>query len=223
MKLKTKAVVCIELSEKDGEHMASYLLRGILIGLLFGLPVGAIGVMTVQHTWSFGCKAGLLTGLGSSVADCLYAIIGVFGLTFISDFLLQYQTIIHILGGGLILFMGLRLICKKEEIAIIQVKTRGSVRMFLSSFAIGVTNPAAILTFLFAFSYFGVAGVARQMDGIMLVWGVFIGTYLWWGTLTFATCVIKKKTGNRSFTAMNKVFGGILILFGTVIFLRMVL
>ena len=58
-----------------------YLLRGILIGLLFGLPVGAIGALTVQRTWSLGAKAGLLTGLGSSVADCSYACVGTFGLT----------------------------------------------------------------------------------------------------------------------------------------------
>ena len=44
--------------------MESYLLRGVLIGLLFGLPVGAVGTMTVQRTWSFGVRAGLLTGLG---------------------------------------------------------------------------------------------------------------------------------------------------------------
>lgn len=68
-----------------------YLLHGILIGLLFGLPVGAVGTMTVQHTWNSGIKAGLFTGLGSSVADCFYAVIGVFGITFISDFLLDHK------------------------------------------------------------------------------------------------------------------------------------
>lgn len=39
-----------------------YLLRGFLIGLLFGLPVGAVGTMTVQRTWKVGIKAGL-TGI----------------------------------------------------------------------------------------------------------------------------------------------------------------
>ena len=53
--------------------MIGFLLRGILIGLLFGVPAGAVGAMTVQRTWSSGVKAGLLTGLGSSVADCFYA------------------------------------------------------------------------------------------------------------------------------------------------------
>lgn len=51
-----------------------YLLHGILIGLLFGLLVGAVGTMTVQHTLSSGIKAGLFTGLGSSVADCFYVV-----------------------------------------------------------------------------------------------------------------------------------------------------
>lgn len=203
--------------------MAGYLLRGILIGLLFGLPVGAIGTMTVQRTWSFGFKAGLLTGLGSSVADCLYAIVGAFGLTLISDFLLEHQMVINILGGGLILFMGLRLICKKNEVSITQAKAIGGARMFLSSFAIGITNPAAILTFLFAFSYFGIADAAKPADGISLVCGVFIGTYLWWGALSAVTCAIKMKAGNQSFRAMNKVFGGILTLFGAMVFWRLFL
>lgn len=35
-----------------------YLLKGILIGLLFGLPVGAVGALTVQRTLSHGMRAG---------------------------------------------------------------------------------------------------------------------------------------------------------------------
>lgn len=53
------------------------IFKGILIGLIFGLPVGAVGAMTVQRTWEHGIKAGLLTGMGSSAADCIYAGIGV--------------------------------------------------------------------------------------------------------------------------------------------------
>ena len=94
-----------------------YLLRGILIGLLFGLPFGAVGALTVQRTWSSGVKAGLLTGFGSSVADCAYACIGAFGLTLISDFLLRFQGIITALGGVLILAMGLKtMLCPQKEL-----------------------------------------------------------------------------------------------------------
>lgn len=200
--------------------MTAYLLKGVLIGLLFGLPVGAVGAMTVQRTWAFGLKAGLLTGLGSSVADCLYAIVGAFGLTMVSDFLLRYQTIIHLLGGSLILLMGIRLLVKKGERTAAEPQAEHGARLFLSSFAIGVTNPAAILTFLFAFSYFGVSAMTAWMNGIGLVCGVLIGTYLWWTALSAVTCVIRKKAEEGGLYRMNKAFGAILTAFGAVILLR---
>lgn len=200
--------------------MAGYLLRGIVIGLLFGLPVGAVGTMTVQRAWSLGFRAGLMTGLGSSAADCLYAVVGVFGLTLVSDFLLRHQTLINILGGSFILLMGIRLLFKKGDTSVTGEKALSGAKMFFSSFAIGITNPAAILTFLFAFSYFGISGVTRPGDGISLVCGVFMGTYLWWGTLTAATRTVKIKTGNRGFRYMNQVFGTVLALFGAAVFLR---
>ena len=193
-------------------------LKGILIGLIFGVPVGAVGAMTVQRTWEHGIKAGLLTGMGSSVADCIYAAIGAFGLTIISDFLLQYQGAIHLVGGAIVLFMGIRLIFRKGEAAVPAVS--GKVRMFLSSFVVGITNPAAILTFLFAFSWFGIAGDNTKVGGWLVVLGVFVGTYLWWGGLTAAVALARKKKRADSFRKMNRIFGVILSLFGILVFIR---
>lgn len=200
--------------------MLTYLFKGVLIGLLFGLPVGVVGTMTVQRTWSFGFKAGLLTGLGSSFADCLYAIVGAFSITLISEFLLRHQAVIHFLGGGLVFFMGIRLLLKNEKTRTGGVKAISGITMFLSSFVIGITNPAAILTFLFAFSYFEISDVNNLPSGSLLVCGVFIGTYIWWTILSGATYFIKNKTKNKSFLNMNKVFGGILTLFGVIIFVQ---
>lgn len=197
-----------------------YLLRGILIGLLFGLPVGVVGAMTVQRTLIGGIKAGLFTGLGSSVADCFYACVGVFGFTIISDFMLKYKAIINILGGSFILFMGIRLLLKKNNISDIpKLESIGLTKMFLSSFVIGITNPAAILTFLFAFSYFGISGNSGIVQGILIVCGVFIGTYIWWTILSAITNIIKKRMAKYSFIHMNQIFGIILFIFGAAIFL----
>lgn len=200
--------------------MIAYLLKGIFIGLLFGLPIGAVGTMSVQRTWNYGFRAGLVSGLGSSIADCLYAIVGAFGLTFISNFLLQYQNAIHFLGGGLVLLMGIKLILKNQEASMKQLSERAGVKMFLSSFAIGITNPTAILTFIFAFSYFGISEISGIRNGSLLVCGVFIGTYIWWTLLSGVTCFIKNKTNKLSLHSINKVFGGILSLFGAVIFIQ---
>ncbi len=193
------------------------LFKGILIGLMFGVPIGAVGAMTVKRSIDRGFGAGLLTGLGSSVADCLYACVGVFGLTFISDFLLKYQTIINIIGGVFVLIMGIGQLVKNPTGSALQGSAEGA-KMFLSSFAVGITNPAAILTFLFAFTYFGIAEISGVLNCVLLVAGVFAGTYIWWVTLSGVVCAIKRKSENRGLPYMNKIFGIILILFAIVIF-----
>lgn len=197
-----------------------FLLKGICIGLLFGLPAGAVGALTVQRTLHSGIRAGLFTGLGSSVADCFYASVGAFGITLISDFLLQNQNIICLLGGGLILLMGIGLLLRKETAAKSVPEAVGIMGMFLSSFAIGITNPAAILTFLFAFSWFGIAGGMALLEGLLLVCGIFLGTYLWWGILTVGADFSRKRTRKVNFRRINQVFGCILCLLGIAVFLR---
>lgn len=200
-----------------------YLLRGILIGLLFGLPVGAIGALTVQRTWSAGVRAGLLTGLGSSAADSFYACVGAFGLTLISDFLLRFQGVITALGGILILGMGLKSLFHLQDELPPEENALGGAKLFFTTFAIGITNPAAILTFLFAFSYFGISEVNGWIDGILLVAGVFFGTYFWWGTLSAMTQLIKRKAAKFRLRTMNRMFGGILCALGALMFVRLFL
>ena len=200
-----------------------YLLRGILIGLLFGIPVGAIGALTVQRTWSVGVQAGLLTGLGSSVADCFYACVGVFGLTLISDFLLRWQGVITALGGTLIFVMGLHSLIRPQRELPPEREPLGGVKLFLTSFTIGITNPAAILTFLFAFSYFGISEASGWINGILLASGVFLGTYFWWGVLSALTQMIKRKAAKFQLRTMNRIFGGILCAFGIIVFVRIFL
>lgn len=202
--------------------MAAFFLRGVLIGVLFGVPAGAVGAMTVQRTWNYGIKAGLLTGFGSSVADCIYACVGAFGLTVISEFLLEYQTVINLAGGGLILYMGLHLLFgrkKQDEIPSVS----GRIKMFLSSFLVGITNPAAVLTVLFAFSYFGISGDTNLIQGICLVIGVFLGTYLWWTALSVIVSILKGKQKKDHLQIMNRIFGVILCLFGMVVFIRIII
>lgn len=197
-----------------------FLLKGIVIGLLFGIPAGAVGALTVQRTINYGTRVGLLTASGSSVADCLYACVGAFGLTFISDFLLRYQTAINLLGGGFLVFLGVRMMIRRGVPQKSETKGAGVLKMFSTSFAVGITNPATTLTFLFAFTYFGISGPLALPDGIQLVAGVFLGTLVWWCVLAAAAGIFKNKFGDRQFRRMNGVFGGILLIFGISVFLK---
>lgn len=201
----------------------NFFLKGLAVGLLFGMPVGAVGALTVQRILKFGPGAGILSGMGSSVADCIYACIGVFGLSFLSDFLLQNQEVIHILGGILILFMGVGIIRKKAETGSVKADAKAGAAMFLSSFAVAITNPASILSFLFVFSYFGISGKVETARGIQLAAGVFMGTLFWWGMLAAGVVRLKTKIGEQMIQKVHRCFGVVLVLFGTAVFVRTVL
>lgn len=90
--------------------LESYLIKGFLVGIVFGVPAGAIGALTIQRTLAHGFWAGFTTGIGSTAADVLYACIGVLGLTVVSDFLLAHQTPICIAGGALIILLGIKIL-----------------------------------------------------------------------------------------------------------------
>lgn len=85
----------------------------------------------------------------------------------------------------------------------------------------GITNPAAILTFLFAFTYFGISNLEGFMDGALLVTGVLAGTCFWWISLSLTACAVKKRMGRGKDFPANLLFGSILTLFSLVIFLRL--
>lgn len=202
--------------------MENFLLKGVLIGILFGIPAGAVGVLTTQRILAYGSKAGIISGMGSSVADCLYAAIGVFGLTFVSDILIKNQLLIFIMGGTWIISLGIKLLKQKAANGMVENKNLNSLKMFLSSFLVGITNPAAILTFLFAFSYFEISEKLHFAEGIQVILGVFIGTTLWWAILAVVVDILQKCKTKNSVTKLNKIFGTILVLFGIVIITKAV-
>ncbi len=110
--------------------IAEYFCKGLLIGLIFGVPAGAIGALTIGRTLEKGFFAGFLTGMGSSTADLFYSCVGVFGITVVSDFLSARQSLLQVIGGILILFFGFGILCKKEPVTA-QKESKGTLCWWL--------------------------------------------------------------------------------------------
>ena len=67
------------------------LLKGVLVGVVIAVPAGPVGVLCIRRTIFHGRLAGFLSGLGAATADAVFGIIAGFGLTVVSDTLLEYQ------------------------------------------------------------------------------------------------------------------------------------
>lgn len=200
--------------------MENYLLKGLLVGLVFGVPAGAIGALTIQRSLSQGFLAGLFTGLGSSAADVLYACVGVFGVTIISDFLLAHQTPIGLVGGLLIASLGM-IIFRKERRAAERAEQETSLTvLFGSSFLIAIANPSTILSFFVAFATFGISAQSAPDQGLRLIVGILLGTGAWWCVLSGITSMFRDRITDRIYEILNRILGGLMILFGLAMIIR---
>lgn len=207
--------------------LENYLLKGLVIGVVFGVPAGVVGVLSMQRVLTQGAFAGFMTGIGSSVADVFYACVGVFGITFISDFLLNHQSVICMAGCLMVIAIGIRTIRKKESHSFAceawtneEAYPRHVVSCFLSSFVIAMTNPATILSFMVVFSMFRIGGNESLGENVQLVCGIFAGTCIWWLAIAVIVSLFRKKVTNGIYSILNRIFGALMILFGIVIGVR---
>lgn len=200
--------------------LENYLIRGLLIGLIFGVPAGAIGALTIQRTLNGGFSAGLTTGLGSSAADLLYAYVGIFGVTLVSDFLTRHQRPISLLGGLLIGALGIHIFRQKVQTQQQESNRTKLPLCFVSSFAIAVTNPATVLSFLMAFTAFEITGEQTGVQSIQLIAGIFLGTLCWWSILSGITAIFRSRINHRIYQLLNWVLGCFMLTFGGVVLIR---
>ena len=200
--------------------ISGYFLRGLLIGLVFGVPAGAIGALTIQRTLEKGFFAGLITGVGSSAADLIYSCVGVFGITIISDFLTAHQEIIRILGGILLLLLGITIL-RKKELTVARQDAKGTPVFYcLSAFTAAILNPATILSFMVAFTAFGISGDLNTYQGIALIVGILAGTLCWWSALSGGVTYFRKKVTNHIYKWLNCILGCFMALFGLVMMIQ---
>lgn len=203
--------------------MENYLIKGMVIGLVFGVPAGAIGALTIQRALTHGFMAGLVTGLGSSVADMLYACIGVFGLTVVSDIIATYQSVISLVGGIFIIILGI-VIFRKIAVNRHNAERKRHLQMFWgSSFIIAITNPATIISFFIAFATFGIAEKTTFIQGVQLIIGILVGTFCWWCGVAGIVSVFRRRITNTIYQKMNWILGSLMVVFGMVSVIRVFL
>lgn len=196
--------------------IAEYICKGLLIGLIFGVPAGAIGALTIGRTLEKGFAAGFLTGMGSSAADLIYSYVGVFGITVVSDVLSAGQSILQATCGILILLLGFGILCQKKTAAV-QKESKGSLAFcFLSAFTTALVNPMTVLSFMAAFAAFGIRGGLDAGQGTALITGIFIGTLCWWLALSGITAHFRNRVTEKIYRWLNWILGCLMIGFGII-------
>ena len=195
----------------------AFLLRGLVIGFSIAAPVGPIGVLCIRRTLANGRAAGLVSGLGAASADASYGFVAAFGLTFISNILIDQRIALRLIGGVFLLYLGVKtLLAKPAEPAQTTVTEGGHlVAAYASTFLLTVTNPMTIISFAAIFAGLGIANAnSNYLTAATLVVGVFLGSALWWLFLSGGVAWLRSRVNSFALQWVNRFSGVIITAFG---------
>lgn len=194
-----------------------HFFKGLIIGLSVAAPVGPIGLLCIQRTLNKGRKSGFFSGLGAATADTIYGLIAAFGLTFISNFLISNQTLIRLVGGLFLIYLGIKTFL--SDPARDAAKSNEGNRIlddYLSTLFLTITNPMTIMSFLAIFAGLGLGNTKSNFSAVIMVLGVFSGSALWWFLLSNCVNLFKNKIGTKALKYINMISGSIIIAFGVI-------
>ncbi|MCF6366416.1 MAG: LysE family translocator [Bacteroidales bacterium] len=198
----------------------TFIIKGVAIGILVSIPVGPVAVLAIQRSLNKGFKSGFITGIGAASADIVYAVIAGFSITFISDFLIENQTYIRIIGGLFLILIGYRIFISNPAKQIRKLRTKGNnyYKDFFTSFLVTVSNPLTILAFGAIFASFNMVDKESGTFSVfILIITVFSGAAFWWIALTAITTIFKNKIRLRNLLWINRITGVLIVLFAVLL------
>ena len=198
------------------EQALPLFAKGLVLGLTIAAPVGPIGVLCIRRTMQHGFAAGVAGGLGTAVADALYAVLVALGFATVLSGWLADNAWVRLFGAMMLLFLAWQAwnTAPATQEAQVDSKTLGGT--FAATFLLTVANPATILTFLAVFAAFEVDR-ADFSGAAWLVAGVFLGSLGWWIALAGAVSALRARIDEGLARNINRGAAAILAVFAFLI------
>ena len=199
--------------------MLDVLLKGIVVGLGASIPLGPLGVLCIQKTLSKGRWSGVFTGLGGAISDLFFSALALFGLAIIQSWLDRNDVIISLVGGFIIIGIGISVYITNPIKQLRQPKevSKRYLGDFLTSFAMTITNPGALLLLLGLFTFVGIDLSEKSLMTITVVMtGVLLGAMVWWFALVSIINAFRNRFRLRQLITINRIAGVAIVILGAV-------
>lgn len=190
------------------------LLRGLVLGFSIAAPVGPIGVLCIRRTLLNGRAVGFVSGLGAATADAFYGAVAGFGLTVVAELLHSQELWLRLLGGLYLCYLGMSMYRARPTSEVGEASVIALGPAYFSTLALTLTNPATILSFTAIFAGFLSGGDSSYAATAILVLGVFVGSALWWLTLSSGVSLFRSRITPKNMRWINRLAGGVVVGFG---------
>ncbi|MEE8044127.1 MAG: LysE family transporter [Thermodesulfobacteriota bacterium] len=186
----------------------SLFFKGFLVGIIISAPIGPVGALCIQRTMSYGRLSGILSGIGAAVGDSIFAVIAVFGLTFISGFLDEKEAWFRIAGGIILLYFGLRVYLSKQQDCSNQDNEVNHFGTFGSALLLTISNPLVILSIIAVFAVLGIVNPTSSYPSTaLLILGVFSGAVFLWIITCHILSNYRNRMGQKGILLVNRITG----------------
>lgn len=193
------------------------IVRGFVLGFTIAAAIGPISLLCIRRTLAEGRLVGLVSGLGVATADATYGAVAAFGLTAVTDLLIDGRRVLGLFGGLFLSWLAWRTFravpgtaAKSESRA-----RRGLLGAYLSMLGLTLTNPMTILSFAALFVGLGVTGGDAMGAGLLTV-GVLAGSAAWWVVLVAFVGAFRSRVTPRRLRLVNFASGTLIGAFAIV-------
>lgn len=203
------------------------IIKGLVVGIAVSAPVGPLGVLCIQRTLSKGKWPGVVTGLGATTSDIIYAMLVGFGMNFMMEFIDAHQYVIQLLGSIVIWFFGFKISRSKvtprdkenyerrkkfvDESQALNKVEDGLLKDYLTALGLCFSNPLIVFLFIGLFAQFHLFTSSNIAVELLTVLAIIAGAFVWWMILTWFVGRFKENFKERGLKILNKITGGILM------------
>ena len=180
------------------------LIKGFIAGLAISASVGPVNVFCISRAIAKGRRAGLIAGLGAVCADTIYGAIAGFSISYIIHFVVREEFWIRLVGGLLLIAIGIAYLFRQPET--LQTGGDSATSNFAGAFALNLTNPTTVLSFLAVLAALHITGYRGWLP-LYLVAGIFTGGMFWWIFLALVSSHFRERFNQAAMRKMNRIAG----------------
>ncbi|MBO4822643.1 MAG: LysE family transporter [Prevotella sp.] len=199
------------------------IFKGLIIGVLASAPMGPVGILCVQRTLNKGRWYGLVTGIGATLSDLIYAIITGVGMSFVMDMVnnTQNRFFLQITGSLMLLAFGIVSFRSNPTRNMHRSgTTKGSyIHNGVTAFIVTLSNPLIILLFMAAFAQLAFIIPNSPLEMCIGYLSIVGGALMWWYGLTWLVDKVKNIFEDYGIILINRIIGSVVIIISLIVLL----
>ena len=193
----------------------------MVLGFYIAAPLGAISIIYIKRTLKNGKLSGIFSALGVTTAETFYASAAIYGLSFVSNFLITWKNQLKLFGCLFLLYIGIKSFFIEPIRKTEPSKRRTLLNDYLSMLFLSIFNPIAIVGFVAIFASFGAGTINNFFQAFKMLLGFASASFLYCLFLILIAAALRSRfqiKDENLIEILNKTSGAIIIIFTIAIY-----